>query len=343
MWLGGTKGVTIFFILSGYLITLLALREEDQRGKLDLLAFYIRRTFRIFPPYYLTVAVYAFLLLVLKIRQDKVPNFLAALPYDLSYFQEIPFILGVRGEHENIPFYHSWSLGIEEKFYLVWPFLTFVLLRSRKAWRPLITLILAALFATSGSWAGRAVGGCIFWYLHILVGCGVALLLHYPEGYRRLSRFGKSWYITATGVLFLTIHFAWPHYARFPYIEWIDVVYSIVAGAFLLSILTNRGWLGRLLSWPPLQFIGRISYGIYLVHVLCLNFVEAVLKRIFPHLSGLTASLMNLSSAVAISIAVAYLLHIAVERPFIEVGRRWSKRLLNRRPARGSNASSGAL
>jgi peptidoglycan/LPS O-acetylase OafA/YrhL len=88
-WLAGQQGVTIFFIISGYLITFLSLREERERQSLNLAAFYIRRTFRIFPVYYLTVAVYVFLILIIKVKPDKIESFKAELPYLLTYLQEI--------------------------------------------------------------------------------------------------------------------------------------------------------------------------------------------------------------------------------------------------------------
>src|SRR4051794_21766193 len=70
-WLGGSVGVTVFFVLSGYLITALCLREEDQRGRVSLAAFYVRRSCRIFPLYYLVLVLYAVLVGVLGVRADR--------------------------------------------------------------------------------------------------------------------------------------------------------------------------------------------------------------------------------------------------------------------------------
>src|SRR6201996_9073927 len=70
-WLAGWQGVTVFFVLSGYLITTLSLREEALRGRLSLTSFYIRRSFRIFPLYYLMLGIYCFLILVLRMNPEK--------------------------------------------------------------------------------------------------------------------------------------------------------------------------------------------------------------------------------------------------------------------------------
>src|SRR3984957_16383808 len=139
-WLAGWQGVTVFFVLSGYLITTLSLREEGQGGAVSLAAFYVRRSLRIFPLYYLVLAAYCGLIFGLGLNPEKKFLLSGAMPYYLLYFQEVPFFYGLPGEsgivqHANIPFYQSWSLGIEEKFYLVWSVLAFVLWRARAVLR----------------------------------------------------------------------------------------------------------------------------------------------------------------------------------------------------------------
>lgn len=119
-WLRGANGVTVFFVLSGFLITTLALREEARQGFLDIRAFFIRRIFRILPVYYLALGLYCALILGLGIEGHRRDDFLGALPFYAFYFQEYPHFLT-----PGIPFEVSWSLGIEEKFYLLWPFLAF--------------------------------------------------------------------------------------------------------------------------------------------------------------------------------------------------------------------------
>jgi len=110
LWIRGANGVTVFFVLSGYLITTLALREEAVRGTIDLGAFYLRRTFRILPMYYLTLAIYCVLILVLHADPARHDKFVRALPYYLTYLQEWPHLV-----LKDVPFELSWSLGIEEK------------------------------------------------------------------------------------------------------------------------------------------------------------------------------------------------------------------------------------
>ena len=161
-WLSGSGGVAIFFVLSGYLITMLALREEEDRGGLCLKAFYVRRTFRIFPLYYYIIGISALLISTAGSEAGRAA-FYGALPYYLAYMGEYA---------PTAQLYHSWSLGIEEKFYLVWPLLAFVLLRARPAARLWIALCIALAAPLA-----PGVRDWIHWYDYsrIAMGCAAAL------------------------------------------------------------------------------------------------------------------------------------------------------------------------
>src|SRR5262245_15219367 len=182
--LAGARGVTVFFVLSGYLITTLALREEARRGRVCLSAFFVRRGCRIFPLYYLTLSAYCVLIFALGFAPQLRPNLLLALPYYLLYLQEVAFYRWVILGQQDVPFFQSWSLGIEEKFYLAWPLLAFWLGRGaparRRAWAVGLTCLLAAapqLLTLAGPERERP-ARCVASYFSILAGCAVALLLH---------------------------------------------------------------------------------------------------------------------------------------------------------------------
>ena len=119
--LEGWNGVTLFFVLSGFLITTLALREEDEHGALRWRAFVIRRGFRILPIYFASLALYAVVMFSVGLGGSHRSVFTHALPWYLSPFPEVPFFTKT-----HIVFSLAWSLGIEEKFYLLWPLLAFV-------------------------------------------------------------------------------------------------------------------------------------------------------------------------------------------------------------------------
>ncbi len=120
-WLAGAKGVVVFFVLSGFLITTLALREEERTGRLSLGAFFLRRAFRLLPLYYL----------VLGVTSAPPPSSGQgtaehAVPSPRRcryawYLQEAPFFPLLVFAEGRLPFFHAWLLGVEEKFYLLWP------------------------------------------------------------------------------------------------------------------------------------------------------------------------------------------------------------------------------
>jgi peptidoglycan/LPS O-acetylase OafA/YrhL len=339
-WLAGAKGVTFFFILSGYLITYLALREERENGVLNLTAFYVRRTFRIFPVYYLTVAIYVLLLLVLRTKPDKIDNFLAALPYLLTYLQEVPFLFGVNGAHENIPLYQAWSLGIEEKFYLIWPLLIFVVLKGHKPLRlPACIAVATACAIAPQFWQ---YGSLLFPYFHILIGCALALLLDKKLAFNLLGRMGTPGCILPVLLTFLVVHFSWPYFAIFPFDKGIDIFYSLVAGAFLAVVLLSGLQSGRILTCPLLLLIGRLSYTIYLLHVLCLNVVETLLARLPSFIPLSLLGPLNLFCTLLLAIAASWIVHSVVEKPLINVGHRVSRHVLARSNTRLSASVSPA-
>jgi peptidoglycan/LPS O-acetylase OafA/YrhL len=191
--LSGFLGVTVFFVLSGYLITTLALREAARHGRLNLAAFYVRRTCRIFPLYYLVLGLYAMAMLGFKLRPAQ-GAFLAEHWWQyVFYFQEWAYAEAGHS-YESMPFTQSWSLGIEEKFYLVWPALAFCGLAALPRWRaPAAWLLLLAVSLTP--WYLEPVGftqltHCLVPYGQILAGCVLALWLNNPAGYRSFSGSG---------------------------------------------------------------------------------------------------------------------------------------------------------
>jgi peptidoglycan/LPS O-acetylase OafA/YrhL/glycosyltransferase involved in cell wall biosynthesis len=331
-WLGGRLGVTVFFVLSGYLITALALREEMQRGALCLRAFYVRRCFRIFPVYYLVVALHCFYILALGIHPETKPLLWDALPYLCLYLQEVPFFFGLHGVHAGIPFFQSWSLGVEEKFYLVWPLLAFVFWRRLLSPRILGTVVLLAALAVTPVLGIGEVANCLYPHYLILVGCLVALLLNDPAWFRRLRFLGTRPWPYVAAAAFLALHFAKPHLPEF-YWHFGDPLYAICIGVFLASLLLGDSLVGRFLRLGPLVFAGKVSYGIYLIHVLCLGLAS----RFLPDTAGrVELNLLLYLATCALSVCGAYVLALLVERPLIDLGRRWSARIM-----RGANQSGG--
>ena len=293
--LGGWLGVYIFFVLSGYLITSLALKEEAETGALSLRSFYIRRIFRIFPLYYLVLAVYCILIFGLGVSPDKRPQMAANMPYYLTYFQEIPFF------HEGLgTFGQSWSLGIEEKFYLLWPVVGFFLLHHKNALRLGFACVMALILPSLGE--------MISTYASILTGCALAVALVDARVRNSFVRAGRTGAYASLAALFAV------HFLVVPRLDtdYRKLLYSVAAALCLGFILHVPTAINHVLGSWVFVFIGKISYGIYLVHFLCLNVAERLMRgRLIP----------SLLLAILLSIGVAYVLHLTVEKPLIRVGR----------------------
>jgi peptidoglycan/LPS O-acetylase OafA/YrhL len=302
----GFRGVWVFFVLSGFLITTLALRQESQLGRLDLRGFAIRRVFRIMPMYYLTLAAYFVAVCVFALEPNgyRLREHLGAF---LLYSSEFPIFRSGFG----VPFGQSWSLGIEEKFYLVWPIVGFWLLR-RSPYRIAVTLALivttGALAVTSGLWDQM-------WssYTDILIGCLLAQFLHERATYDRLVFLGRS---QVAWALFIALALATLKSSTGGYLG--ECLYAALAATVLIGLVTAERGPMRLLSAPWLIQIGVWSYTIYLTHTFCFDLVGPLMPP------GRVGDLLTLPTALLLDIPVVWLLHRCVEKPMIEVGRRLS-------------------
>jgi len=305
-YLGGWNGVTIFFVLSGFLITTLALREEERSGRLSLGSFYVRRAFRILPLYLLVLSLYIPIVLVLKMGDAG--KFSRALPFYASPLPEIPFLTG--GGH--VPFEISWSLGIEEKFYVVWPLIAFGLLFYwRRARLPLAVALAAALW-----WAELTphASRFVFPYFHIVVGCIIALLLHKQRSYDRLRLLGRS--VAVVPLLIAAV--ALQIWSAFGLPALIVPVYTLAVAALLVGVIVSTRASTGFLARQPLVYIGTISYALYLTHQLGLGISE----RLVPARAGWYGDISSLAIGLALAIALCALLHRWVETPMIARGRR---------------------
>jgi peptidoglycan/LPS O-acetylase OafA/YrhL len=270
---GGYVGVSVFFTLSGYLITSLALIEHDRSGTVDAPAFYGRRVRRLLPASLLclvAVVVMAWRGLFLDdsgLRLDLWGALLQVANWvDLASGESYADLLA-GGSASGSPLAHYWSLAIEEQFYWVWPLALLLLLRLRPGRRGLAfaVLILAGVAAApliawgfgpdAAYWATPARLG------EILLGAGLAYVLHHRR--RRLPQ------VVSLGapiglVVIIWAATTWPSGRGPAYEGWLPVF--ALASVGLILGLQVRSPLRRLLAWRPLVALGVISYGVYLFH-----------------------------------------------------------------------------
>jgi peptidoglycan/LPS O-acetylase OafA/YrhL len=303
----GALGVVVFFVISGFLITSLLIREERRLGRVSLRSFYVKRFFRIVPLYMLALATATALVLVGF--GDPVATFLRRLPLLATFNGDLA---------GGGTFVASWSVGVEEKFYILWPLLAFafVPLMRRRGLIATVLLIacLAAAFLPPAVYMGTYVG--------ISAGCLLAVCMHTERGYaiaRILAgpRVGALLLALAAVAFVIDIWLPWTDSTGYAH-----PLFAITVALAFPGLLIGNSWQQKALSWRPLAVAGTRTYGVYLFHPFCID----VISRVIPE--GQTSPItggVRLTLAVLLSWAVAEAVHRLFERPLIAVGRRVAK------------------
>ncbi|MBP2476776.1 peptidoglycan/LPS O-acetylase OafA/YrhL [Crossiella equi] len=310
--LQGWIGVQVFFVLSGYLITTLMLREEDRSGKVSLKAFYVRRVFRILPVYFVVLAITTVATLALGIYQSS--HLSEAMPLYLTFFNEFA---------GGNPFGQSWSLGIEQKFYLLWPLVAFAFGVLPLGRRMAITggLILVALVATPFTFGPQASGWPAH-YVSILLGCAMALVMHNRRAYRLVQPLTNPKVAIAMTAGVVVLHYflkplgdVLNGVAGVPGFVWLMAFYPLAVTLLLPSIIAP-GPVQKVLSLRPMAFIGERSYSLYLVQSLA----AAVVLFAIPGINNWGWAQAGLT--IGLSLLFAMVLYRLVEVPMINLGRK---------------------
>jgi len=320
-------GVSAFFVLSGFLITRLLVREWNTTGDLSLSRFYLRRTMRIFPAYY------AFLLLSFVIDRHQGQHWdwrllASGVTYTVNYFNALH-------HHPNTSIAHAWSLAVEEQFYLVWPLL--FLLLARRGRHALVagvtTLAVMALAWRSvlGLWLHADTA-----YLYnafdtrfdnLAVGCVFALLADRPSVARAVDNLAaRPWRAWATLGLLLVSRLATPEAYHYSIGFTVDAV--LVALLIAQLLVLYRSWSWRWLEHPVMRYLGIISYPIYLYHA----WGPSIARHLVPN----TPAAIFTGGVVA-TVLLAMGSYYVVERPFLRLKRRFEAS-----PVRLPNGSAGA-
>jgi peptidoglycan/LPS O-acetylase OafA/YrhL len=308
----GAHGVMIFFVLSGFLITWLLLKENERFGTVSLAGFYRRRTLRIFPAFY----VYWFIVVALLVgtgRSVLWSHAWSALTYTSNYYSAI------NGDPNN-GFSHTWSLAIEEQFYLLWPFVFLMLRGNLKR----MTVFLIGLIGAV--WAYRCLL-CFGFHVdqayiyaafdtrldELMVGCLLAVLLKkeaLSPLWRAVSSSAFSPLVTL-GVLAISIYGGELYIARYRDVVGFALEPLLVAVLVvqLISLSSTRLW--GWTEWGVVRFLGRISYSLYLYQQLTLHAVRKAL--------GAYPVILQLTIAILVTMALAILSHYLIERPFLRV------------------------
>jgi peptidoglycan/LPS O-acetylase OafA/YrhL len=298
-FLQGWVGVQVFFALSGYLITTLALREVDRTGRLDFRAFYLRRLFRIVPVYLVVlVLVWA----QCEINRAGYQQMRSALPYYLTFLNDLA---------PPTSYTQTWTLGIEQKYYLVWPLLAFGIawrFRGRLA----VTLTTAAIMLAF--WDQRMMHSVH--YVVLLLGSLLAVLMHDRRTFAFLRPLLTPLGSIVVGVLYVAFHLQLTGLlGRFG--EPRVIPFFGLAVCLLIPTVVGPGPTRWLLSLRPMAFVGERSYSLYLVQA----FAHSAAIGLLPPVAGKPWPAGALVTWL-VGVAFADLLYRWVEQPLIRVGKR---------------------
>lgn len=239
-------------------------------------------------------------------------------PQDWAQFKSaLPYLLTFNSEYRSAAagniFGHAWTLGIEEKFYIAWPAAVF--LAGRRVWPAFVVAVIVSLVLVwiSGGSAYTLRG-------YIGLGFGAALAVAASRNLKLVRVLAAptvgvftlaAIFVAYLGSIFIPHAYAW------------NLLISFSSAFFIAALWFNgNAIIGRALSWKPLEFAGKLTYGMYLLHVLSFNLVSLVLNKIFegayPHFTVLVVGYL-------LTLVGAYSLHLSVERPLIGIGRRIAK------------------
>jgi peptidoglycan/LPS O-acetylase OafA/YrhL len=310
---GGYVGVDVFFVISGYLITSHLLEGMAETGKVQFAKFYARRARRILPAAFV-VLLASLLLGLIFLPLLRAGDLLKSAAYTAMYVPNIQLARdGADYLADPTPslFQHYWSLGVEEQFYLVWPLLlvaTFWLSRgSRRGMFLCVALVVVISFAACVYLSVRSQPLAFFslptraWELGIggLVAFGMTSALFRNKVFAAVAGWAGLLLIVAAGVR-LHDGTLFPGYAA---------AIPVLGTALVIAAGNPAGGPGALLGLRPMQFIGAISYSLYLVHWPLL---------VIPEQAGGRGEPLGLGTSLALVFAgvpLAYLLYRFVERP----------------------------
>ncbi len=307
-------GVTIFFSLSGFLITYLLIIEKNKSGNINVKNFYIRRILRIWPLYFF----YFFMALICAFLYQK--NISAtSLVFYLLLSANIPYVF-----YTPLPFLdHYWSLGVEEQFYLFWPW---IVSKSKNILRTLVLFISAFLIAR---FLFRILDSATDFHKPYLlahvsrfdcmaIGALGAVLFH--SGNKLLLTLACS--VITQAVCWVTITLMALN--RFHIASVIDhEIIAVLTILLIINVSSNKKSILNL-NTRPFDFLGKISFGIYVYHPLILFLLSKIFSSFNNFLSPFSIQLLVYSGVPAATVIIAYISYEVFEKRFLSIKEKYS-------------------
>ncbi|HEV7396161.1 MAG TPA: acyltransferase [Pyrinomonadaceae bacterium] len=312
---GGFLGVEVFFVLSGFLITSLLLQEWAGRGSISLKDFYLRRALRLGPAllfYLLALTAYAFFIMKGENAFEVYKGVLLTLSYVSNW------VIALKPDFPISILAITWSLAVEEQFYLLWPLTLFLLLIKGARLHWIIVLLLTGIFVVIIHRLFLFYSGASFHRLYyatdtradgLLWGCLLACLVSWN---RLTTGRTKEWVLKSLALISMALlsYMVFTLKSSNPNLFKGEFSLATFAIAIILTVIVlwPASLAVLLLRFPPLVWIGRVSYGLYLWH-------WPVRGLVFR--ANTNPSIARIAAAVALSFAITTFSYYVVERPFL--------------------------
>lgn len=296
-------GVTLFFVVSGFLITYLLLNEKELTGNISVKKFYIRRILRIWPLYY------AYLIVALIVTKYV---FNSEILYYIFFGANIPFALGTA----LWPVVHYWSLGVEEQFYMFWPWVV-----KKSTTKNLVYIILAIMFAWIACkllcWTPEDKSHLYRFFAVtrfdcMMLGALGAILYHCKIGW--FLKIAQNRLVADISVLLLVFS------------QWLWLVPAIIQPQ-IVAIVSLMAIVGQLTEQKPfinlenriMDGIGKTSYGIYVIHPLLIYYLSAAWRKMNISIDTTLQITIIYVLVTVLTMCIAQLSYRYLERPFLKL------------------------
>lgn len=318
----GKLGVYLFFVLSGFLITYLLFEEKSIKKKINYRDFLIRRVLRIWPLYFL-VLIFGLFILPKLITNEYIDtsiitnNILELLVLYSTFLANVVVPL-----YGAIPYIsHLWSIGAEEQFYLFWPLL--VMFSGKRVYVVILLILLTYLFAdiyllvepsnTTLLEMPLKPIKYILNYTGMIVGAGFAYIAYYQKAI--LNKYilnGYFFFLTSAvllSLILLNVKLPISHFG----------LYSILFGIVIANLALNPK-IKNILEFNVLKYLGKVSYGIYMYHPICIMLIAYGFQKF-----GIEKPVLFYFLCVISTIGISTFSYEFFEKPFLKIKRRFSK------------------
>jgi peptidoglycan/LPS O-acetylase OafA/YrhL len=310
-----TDGVTLFFVISGFLITYLLLLELNNTKTIDISKFYIRRILRIWPLYYLYILVVISVLFWIGKESEILNN---KLYFYIFFTANIPFISSTG----IALIVHYWSIGVEEQFYLFWPWL--LKLSINRIIFATLSVLLLWLFLKYGSYILYTNKSFAYKFFnvtrfHCMMIGALGAIGYYRKNKLFFIIFTNKWSQTIAWLVFLFSGF---------FFDFIPSVIKAECIAMLSLFLIMSQVEGKPkfinLEYKYFDFLGKISYGIYLTHPLIIFLLSGIWTKLHVHIPVFFQYLIIYFSVTFITIFLSWISFEIFEKQFLKLKNRYT-------------------